>query len=116
MKKIPFNWNDASHTDTINKYKLKGTNPEAYLPIPEPGFPQVNNPFSGYKEYFPAGFRLWGKNITKSFPDGTYKLEIDPAGAVPTYWVSGTIENKDNPYSAFVHDMNNSPKISGVNY
>ena len=75
------------------------------------------------RKYYPEGFSLFGikDSITKTNPTepytgtitpppGVYTLCVDPKGDIPVCWVSGIITNDENPYSAFVSDVNNNPK------
>jgi hypothetical protein len=96
INKIPFDWNNTAHTAVVDAYKLDGTEDFNY--------------FSGYKGYFPAGFSFYGRDISMVSGGNTWQLEVSPAGNEPVYWVSGIIENNDNPYSAYVGSVVNNPK------
>jgi hypothetical protein len=91
ITKVPFDWNNTTHTDIIDKYKHDGS-------------------LSGYSGYYPCDFKLYGRTIYGPGSLSTYKLEVTPEGDEPVFWVSGTIDNKDNSYSAFVESTVNNPK------
>jgi hypothetical protein len=90
ISKIPFDWNDASHTKIIDSYKITG--------------------LSGYEGYYPCDFQFFSRKISGVFNGKTYTLEVNPAGNEPVNWVSGILENEDNHYSAFVESTVNNPK------
>jgi hypothetical protein len=92
ISKIPFDWNDTSHTNIIDKYKVHG--------------------LSGYEGYYPCDFQFYSRRISGVFNGNTYTLEVSPEGNEPLNWVSGILENSENPYSAYVESVTNNPKYA----
>lgn len=91
IKRIPFDWSNTAHTSIIEKFKITKENASKTYP-------------ENYVGYFPCDFKMYNRAITASLNGSTYTLEVSPAGNEPLYWVSGVLENSDNPYSAYVKD------------
>jgi hypothetical protein len=87
---IPFDWNDPAQKAIVDQYKITG--------------------MSGYEGYYPCDFQFYSRHITGIIGGKKYKLDVTPDGNEPARWVSGILENADNPYSAFVSSVKENPK------
>jgi len=82
-------------------------------PLTKADYKKIENDYM-ISGYYPPGFTLWGvkDSITKPIGGKTYILRVDPKGDIPICWVSGLITNDENPYAAYVSDVNNNPKYT----